>query len=136
MLIFLVVFSTFSFRDLLFEFLSLTVKVRFLEWYLMLESRKLSDDSPVRCSWIHGTSQMSWSDRLDSRLYNFRLANNNFTLTTCHGLQILTARSIYPLQRFPKKFRLNPLQSQLFETKLFGLKSSILSRFHRHAVTW
>jgi hypothetical protein len=54
--IFVVVCSTLSFKDLLFEFLSLTVKVRLLEWYLMLQSRKIADDSSVRCSWIQGTA--------------------------------------------------------------------------------
>jgi hypothetical protein len=52
-LIFVVVFSTFSFKDLLVEFLSLTVKVRLLEWYLMLQSRKLPEDYTAWCSWIH-----------------------------------------------------------------------------------
>jgi hypothetical protein len=53
---FLVMFSIFSFKDLLFEFLSLTVKVSLIEWYLMLQSRKLTDDSTSKCSWIQGTS--------------------------------------------------------------------------------
>jgi hypothetical protein len=53
----LLVSSTFSFKDLLFGFLSLTMKVRLLEWYLMLQSRKLADNSTVRCSWIHGKPQ-------------------------------------------------------------------------------
>jgi hypothetical protein len=46
-------FSAFSFKGLLFEFLSLTVKVRFIEWYLMLQSRKFADNSTARSSWIH-----------------------------------------------------------------------------------
>jgi hypothetical protein len=54
--LFLIICSTFSFKDLLFQFLSLSVKVQLLEWHLMLQSRKLADDSTVRCSWIAGTS--------------------------------------------------------------------------------
>jgi hypothetical protein len=40
------VFSAFSFNDLLFEFLSLAVKLRLLEPYLMPQSRKLADALP------------------------------------------------------------------------------------------
>jgi hypothetical protein len=54
-LLFFLVFSTFSFKDLLFQSLSLIVKVRLLERCLMLQSRNLADDSTVRCPWIHGT---------------------------------------------------------------------------------
>jgi hypothetical protein len=46
----LAVFSTFSFKDLFFEFLSWTVKDLVLGQYLMLQSQKLADDSPVRCA--------------------------------------------------------------------------------------
>jgi hypothetical protein len=35
------------------------VKVRFLDWYLMLQSRRLANDSRVRCLWIHETSSLS-----------------------------------------------------------------------------
>jgi hypothetical protein len=55
--------STFSFKDLLFQFLLLTVKVWLLEWHLMLELRKLADDSTVRCSWIHERPENRWEDR-------------------------------------------------------------------------
>jgi hypothetical protein len=62
------VFSTFSFRDLLFEFLSWTRKVRLFEWHLMLQSRKLANDSTVRCSWIHGTF-----DKIENSICNLRV---------------------------------------------------------------
>jgi hypothetical protein len=48
-----------SFNDFFQGFLvwvfSLTVKVRLLEGYLMLQSRKMTDNSRIRCSWIHET---------------------------------------------------------------------------------
>jgi hypothetical protein len=43
-------FSAFSFKDLLFVFLSLIVNVRLLERHLRLQARKLADDSTVRYS--------------------------------------------------------------------------------------
>jgi hypothetical protein len=52
-------FSTFSFKNLLFEFLSLSVNARLLERHLMLQSRKLAGDSLVRRSWISGTPDIT-----------------------------------------------------------------------------
>jgi hypothetical protein len=52
-------FSMFSFKALLFKFLSLAAKAWPLEWYLILQSRKSADDSTVRCSWIHGPSHIA-----------------------------------------------------------------------------
>jgi hypothetical protein len=56
-------------KDLLFEFLSWTVKVQLLEWHLMLELRKFADDSTVRCSWIPGRPENRWENREPKRIH-------------------------------------------------------------------